>query len=194
MKEMKDLIEYAHENHVPIMMDDGLSFLLEQMEKNRCHSFLEIGTAIGRTSLMVHSKFKDIRIVTIERDPQMIEQAKKNFEGISNIQLIEGDALDIQLAKDESFDCIFIDAAKAQYTRFFAKYSPLLSKNGIIVSDNMDFHGLVAHPENTQNRNTKALVKKIRRYKEFLKALVDYETEFYSIGDGIAVTKRRQSR
>lgn len=194
MKEMNNLVEYAHENHVPIMMDDGLQFLLEQMKRNHCTSFLEIGTAIGRTSLMVRSQFDDIRIVTIERDPQMIEQAKINFEGISNIQLIEGDALEVNLSKKESFDCIFIDAAKAQYTRFFAKYSPLLSKNGIIVSDNMDFHGLVAHPERTNNRNTKALVKKIRRYKEFLNALVDYETEFYSIGDGIAVTKRRQAR
>ena len=89
------------------------------------------------------------------------------------------------------FDCIFIDAAKAQYTRFFTKYAPLLAKNGIIISDNMEFHGLVEHPELTHNRNTKALVRKIARYREFLQALVDYQTDFYSIGDGVAVTRKR---
>lgn len=194
MKDIEKIVEYAHENRVPIMMDDGLDFLLEQIKKYNCHSFLEIGTAVGRTSLMVNTLFDDMRIVTIERNPEMIAQAKENFKDCPNITLIEGDALEVSLPKDELFDCIFIDAAKAQYTRFFAKYAPLLSKNGIIVSDNMEFHGLVEHPERTNNRNTKALVKKIRRYKEFLNALVDYHTEFYSIGDGIALTRKRDAR
>ena len=55
----------------------------------------------------------------------------------------------------------------------------------------MEFHGLVEHPELTHNRNTKALVRKIARYREFLQALVDYQTDFYSIGDGVAVTRKR---
>lgn len=190
MKDLNTLVSYAHENNVPIMMDDGLDFLVRLVKENDVRSFLEIGTAIGRTSLTLAKAFPEMRIVTIERDPNMIEQAKKNFEGMDQITLLEGDALDLALPEGP-FDCIFIDAAKAQYTRFFAKYSPLLSKNGIIVSDNMNFHGLVDHPERTQNRNTKALVRKIRCYKEFLQALVAYETVFYSVGDGLALTRKR---
>lgn len=191
MSDIKEIEAYAYQHNVPIMMDDGLEFLLGQMKENHCHSFLEIGTAVGRTSLVVHDTFEGIRIVTIERNPEMIAQAKQNFAGKENITLIEGDALEVQLPKDQLFDCIFIDAAKAQYTRFFTKYAPLLAKNGIIISDNMEFHGLVEHPELTHNRNTKALVRKIARYREFLQALVDYQTDFYSIGDGVAVTRKR---
>lgn len=89
------------------------------------------------------------------------------------------------------FDCIFIDAAKAQYQRFFEKYCMHLNENGIIVSDNMNFHGLVQHPELTQNRNTRQLVRKIHDYHTYLANLSDYETAFYDYGDGVAVTRRK---
>lgn len=74
---------------------------------------------------------------------------------------------------------------------FFKKYSPLLNSNGIIVTDNMYFHGLVEHPENTNNKNTKDLVRKIRNYHEFLSSLDEFETTLYSKGDGVAVTRRK---
>ncbi|WP_370649585.1 O-methyltransferase, partial [uncultured Dubosiella sp.] len=79
-----------------------------------------------------------------------------------------------------------------EYQRFFAKYSPILSRNGIILSDNMNFHGMVDHPERTNNRNTKHLLKKIRMYREFLKSLEDFETTFMDVGDGVAVTRRKK--
>ena len=50
---------------------------------------------------------------------------------------------------------------------FFNKFSPLLAQDGIILTDNMNFHGLVEHPERTNNRNTKSLVRKIRAYHDF---------------------------
>ena len=120
---MSDLEQYAKEHQVPIMMDDGLSFLLEKLQENQCLSFLELGTAIARTSIEVAKLDPRMRVVTIERNSEMIVQAKKNIEesGLSNqITLIEGDALEVNV--DGMFDCIFIDAAKAQYQRFFEKY------------------------------------------------------------------------
>ena len=188
---MSDLEQYAKEHQVPIMMDDGLSFLLEKLQENQCLSFLELGTAIARTSIEVAKLDPRMRVVTIERNSEMIVQAKKNIEesGLSNqITLIEGDALEVNV--DGMFDCIFIDAAKAQYQRFFEKYCMHL-KNGIIVSDNMNFHGLVQHPELTQNRNTRQLVRKIHDYHTYLANLSDYETAFYDYGDGVAVTRRK---
>lgn len=189
---LDNMKQYAYLNQVPIMQDEGLNFLLKNIKENKCTSFLEIGTAIAMTSIQVALLDKDMRVVTIERNPDMIYQAKQNIlesECASQIQLIEGDALEVELP-DGLFDCIFIDAAKAQYERFFEKYCPLLSSNGIIVSDNMNFHGLVDHPERTNNRNTKALVRKLRNYRDYLKTLEDYETEFYDIGDGVAITRR----
>lgn len=191
----EQLRTYAKENHIPVMFEDGLAFLIQLIRENETRSFLEIGTAIAKTAITVASLSENMQVVTIERDPEMIEQAKINIANSDvarQIQLIEGDANGVQLPSQE-FDCIFIDAAKAQYQRFFAKYSPLLSQDGIIISDNMNFHGMVENPELTHNRNTKHLVRKIRAYREFLKDLDGFETEFYDVGDGVAVTRRKKS-
>lgn len=185
--------EFAKENKVPIMMDGGVELLIEKIKEYNCKSFLELGTAIARTSILVASLDKEMKVVTIERNPDMIAQAKTNIQEsgyADQITLIEGDALYVELPEGK-FDCIFIDAAKAQYTRFFKKYCPLLSDNGIIITDNMYFHGLVEHPENTNNKNTKDLVRKIRNYHEFLNGLEDFETVLYSDGDGVALTRRK---
>ena len=86
---------------------------------------------------------------------------------------------------------IFIDAAKAQYTKFFVKYSPQLVKNGVIITDNLKFHGFVENPELTNNRNTKQLARKIKSFIEWLKENKEFSTEFLDIGDGVAVSKRK---
>lgn len=193
MKE--DLLTYAKEHHVPVMQEAGLQFLMDQLQQHHCKQFLEIGTAIAKTSIAIAQSFPDIQIVTIERNPEMIQQAKQNIvdAGLeSRILLIEGDALEVSIP-DRVYDCIFIDAAKAQYQRFFERYCPFLSQDGIIITDNMEFHGLVQHPELTKNRNTKQLVRKIQKYHEYLENLTEFDTEFYSIGDGVAITRRHKS-
>ncbi|MBP3853261.1 MAG: O-methyltransferase [Erysipelotrichaceae bacterium] len=188
---MDEMKEYAQKKDVPVLQDASLEQLLKWIKDNQVCSFLEIGTAIAKTSIAVATSDPQIKVVTIERDPQMIRQAQQNIRnaGLTDrITLIEGDALDVCVTG--VFDCIFIDAAKAQYRRFFEKFAPLLSNNGIIITDNMNFHGLVDHPERTQNRNTKALVRKIKSYREYLQSLTDYQTTFYDIGDGMAITRR----
>lgn len=189
----QEMKQFAHSNHVPIMQDEGVDLLIKKIKEYNCKSFLELGTAIARTAILVASLDPEMKVVTIERNPDMINQAKINIEnsGLKDqITLIEGDALEVEVPK-QKFDCIFIDAAKAQYTRFFQKYCPLLNSNGIIVSDNMYFHGLVEHPENTKNKNTKDLVRKIKKYHEFLNSLEGYETKLYPDGDGVAITRRK---
>lgn len=194
MNKLETIKNYASENGVPVIQEEGFLFLKEKFLEYQCHSFLEIGTAIAQTAIQIALLDKNIRVVTIERDPKMIEQAKKNIQdfGLENqITLIEGDALEVDI--EGSFDCIFIDAAKAQYTRFFNKFSPMLTQDGIILTDNMNFHGLVEHPERTNNRNTKSLVRKIRAYHDFLTELTDFQVDFYNVGDGIALARRKKN-
>ena len=192
MNNIKEIKEFAYQNQVPIIQEEGLMFLKQKFKEYGCQSFLEIGTAIAHTAIEIASMDETIKVVTIERDPVMIHEAKKNIREMrleDQITLIEGDALEVMIKG--TFDCIFIDAAKAQYTRFFNKYSPLLNEHGIIITDNMNFHGLVEHPERTQNRNTKRLVRKIKEYHDFLESLEDFYVEFYDIGDGIALARRK---
>ena len=87
---------------------------------------------------------------------------------------------------------IFIDAAKSQYIKFFEKFKHNLNETGTIISDNLEFHGLVENKENVSlSRNVRGLVRKINEYVAFLKDNREFKTDFYSIGDGIGVSVRK---
>lgn len=194
MNTFDELTRYGIVHLVPILQADSMEYMESLLKSLRPRTFLEIGTAIGRTAIDAASLLPELKVVTIEKDPEMAAIARQNIRKADleeRIVLIEGDALETEIP-DGSFDVIFIDAAKAQYGRFFQKYSSRLKANGIIISDNMNFHGLVAHPERTHNRNTRDLVRKIGQYRAFLAGLTDFETEMLETGDGIAVTRRKK--
>ncbi len=187
---ISDLEKYAKENHVPIMLKDGIDFLTDYIKKNDIKNILEIGSAIGYSSIKMALVDCDIKVTTIERDDIMYNKAKENIETFNlnkQITIIHSDALDIELT--DKYDLIFIDAAKAQYIKFFEKFKYNLKDSGVIITDNLSFHGLVEDSSNC-SRNTKQLVKKIKNYIEFLKDNDEFETKFISIGDGISISKR----
>ena len=190
MGRITDLEIYAKENNVPIIQKEGLNFLIKYIEQNNIKNILEIGTAIGYSSINMALVSDDIQITTVERNEQMYNQAIKNIKEFNlenRINVIYGDALDTVI--QGKYDLIFIDAAKAQYIKFFEKYKQNLQKNGAIITDNLNFHGLALHPEEIHSKNLKALVRKINNYKEFLINNQEFHTVFYEIGDGIAVSK-----
>ena len=186
---VEDMEKYAHEFHVPIMLKDGITFLTDYIKKNKIKRILEIGCAIGYSSINMALVSDDIKITTIERDKKMYDKAIENIKAFNlgnRIDVIFGDALDVEI--NETYDLIFIDAAKSQYIKFFEKFKHNLDKKGVIVTDNLEFHGLVKDSSNC-SRNTKQLVNKIKKYIEFLKNNEEFETDFYKIGDGISISK-----
>lgn len=190
MGSITNLEIYAKENNVPIIQKDGLNFLIEYIKQKNVKTILEIGTAIGYSSINMALVSDDIQITTIERNEKMYKQAIENIKDFNlenRINVIYGDALDTVV--QGKYDLIFIDAAKAQYIKFFEKYKQNLQINGTIITDNLNFHGLALHPEEIHSKNLKALVKKINNYKEFLINNKEFQTVFYEIGDGIAVSK-----
>ncbi|MDD5980349.1 MAG: SAM-dependent methyltransferase, partial [bacterium] len=65
-------------------------------------------------------------------------------------------------------------------------------KNGVVVTDNINFHGLVKQElTSIESRNLRGLVKKIKKYINFLQNNLKYKTTFYEIGDGVSVTEKR---
>ena len=188
-----DLEEYARVFHVPIMLKDGIEYLLEYIKNNNIKNILEIGTAIGYSSIRMAQVNNDIKVTTIERDSNMYDEALKNIKSFNldnRINIIYKDALDVELT--DKYDLIFIDAAKSQYIKFFEKFKHNLNDNGVIITDNLSFHGLVKDSTNC-SRNTKQLVKKIQNYIDFLKNNKEYDTEFISIGDGISITRKKSN-
>jgi predicted O-methyltransferase YrrM len=130
---------------------------------------------------------QDCNIITFERNDDMVNQAKKNIKPYENqIKIMHYDAL-LYNGKLDTYDMIFIDAAKAQYQKFFNKYVPYLKKNGVVVCDNLDFHHL---DPSKVSRSTRQLIRKINEFKVFLNQLDNYETTFFEIGDGMSITKR----
>ena len=185
-----DLKKFAKDNNVPIMQDGGIEFIIDYIKTNNIKKILEIGSAIGYSAIRFASVNKDILVTTIERDNNMYKQAIKNIQEFhldKQITIINADALYTDI--DGKYDLIFIDAAKSQYIKFFEKYKKNLAENGVIITDNLSFHGLVEDDSKTKNRNTLQLVKKIRNYIEFLKNNKEFDTEFLTIGDGISISK-----
>lgn len=187
---LEDIEYYAKSNNIPIMLKDGINFLTEYIKNNNIKKILEIGSAIGYSAIKMALVSCDIQVTTIERDKLMYDEAIKNISemGLNNqIKVIFDDALNVQL--NDRYDLIFIDAAKSQYIKFFNKFKDNLKENGVIITDNLSFHGLVIDSSNC-SRNTKQLVKKIRKYIDFLKSNEEFETEFLSLGDGISISKK----
>lgn len=184
--------EYAKENNVPIIQDEGLAFLKAIVKLYKPKKILEIGCAIGYSSSMM-SLYSGASVVTVERDPKMYEEACKNIKALDledKIKIIFKDALLIEdELKGEEFDMIFIDAAKGQYTKFFEKFSPYLKDKGIIVTDNMLFHGLL--DTEIKNRNLRQLVTKLKKYHTFLLENEEYDTSIYDLGDGMALSIKK---
>lgn len=190
MGRLKALEKYAEENNVPIIQKEGLNFILNYIKENKVKKILEIGTAIGYSAISMALIDENIKITTIERNKEMFSLAKKNVKDFNlekRINIIYADALEAEI-KDK-YDLIFIDAAKAQYIKFFEKYKSNLKENGAIITDNLNFHGLANNPEEIHSKNLKALVRKINNYKEFLKENKEFKTNFYEKGDGISVSK-----
>ena len=191
--EIKTIKEYALVNKVPIMVDDSIDFIISKIHQKRVKKVLEIGTAIGYSAIMMALSSPNLIVTTIEKDKDRYLEAVKNikkFELEDRITLIYNDALDVLLK--EKYDLILIDAAKSKNLDFFNKFEKNLEPNGIIITDNLSFHGYVEQePSQIQNRNIRALVRKIRNYIDFLENNIKYKTTFYEIGDGLSVTEKR---
>lgn len=189
------LRRFAEENNVPIITLEGIHFLKQLIQLKRAKNILEIGTAIAYSTIQMAMIDSVETLTTIERDPSMVLNAKSNIKQSKldhKITLIEDDALNVNLNKGQTFDLIFIDAAKAQSQRFFEKYEPFLSEDGIIVTDNLLFHGMVETPENIKSRNLKQLVRKIDAFNHYLMQKEGYDTIIYPIGDGMSVSIKRK--
>lgn len=192
MKTIKEIEIYAKEQGVPIMEPQGIDFLCSFIKEHELKSILEIGAAIGYSAIRMAQLSSDIHVTTIERDEQRYLEAVNNIQDMgmeAQIDILYEDALTATIRGE--FDMIFIDAAKAQYIKFFERYQDQLKQGGYIISDNLKFHGYVEHPENIQSRQLRQLVKKITKYIAYLKECPDFETKFVELGDGIAISKKK---
>lgn len=189
---IKELEVSARSRGIPIMMSDGIDYLCNYINENNIKNILEIGSAIGYSAIRMALVDNDIKITTIERDNERYNEAVRNIDEFSlggQIEIILGDAMDTEV--NGLYDLIFIDASKGHNIDFFNKYKKNLREHGVIITDNLSFHGLVENEELAITRGQRGIVRKIKNFIEFLDKQEDFYTEYISLGDKIAVSKRK---
>lgn len=193
---LKELEKYAHENNVPIVQSEVANFLKLMIQIHKPKKILELGTAIGYSSILMNIATNNTSLITtIERDKKMIDIARRNISDLGledKIEVIEGDCLEVLSTLKHEYDLIFMDAGKGHYNEFLPYCLKLLKKDGIIIADNVLFRGMVASDDLVKRRKI-TIVKRMRSYLETISSDKSLLTSVIPMGDGIAVTTRRDS-
>ena len=191
----KQMEDFAKENKVPIINENGRKVFIEIIKKYKPQRVLEIGTAIGYSALLTtYYGAENAKIISLELDEERAKQAQDFINQsayIEQIKIILGDAAKNieKLDKNYKFDMVFIDAAKGQYPDYLQKVLPLLADDGIILADNVLFRGYVMSEEKPPRRY-KTIVKRLREYIAMVSDTDKFTTEIFENGDGLALTKR----
>ena len=186
-----EIEEYGKENNVPIMSEDSIETIQKIIKENNIKSILEIGTAIAYSTICFASTPGVEKITSIERDEERYKIASSNVRksGLKNIELIFGDATDAII--EGKYDLLIIDAAKSQNMRFFNKYKNNLNENGIIIIDNLEFHGYVGRSSEIKSRNLRQMVRKIEKFLDFLDNNTEYDVEYIEVGDRLGICRKK---
>lgn len=197
LKEKSDFLtsleKEALENHIPIISPEVGQFLRFLIKLNNPKRVLEVGTAIGFSGLVMLDASKDIeKLVTIEKREDLAEIALKNIEEANEKKRVElkvGDALEVLKSMDDTFDFVFIDAAKGHYGEYFEEIKKMITPKGVIVCDNVLYKGMVANDDLVLRRK-KTIVKRLRNFIKEVTYLDDYESTLIPMGDGLLVIAR----
>lgn len=194
-KVLEEIEHQAHMDQVPIIRKEMESFLRVMLEIKKPESILELGTAIGYSALFMSEYSKDTKIVTIENYEKRIPIAKENIHRMGKddmITLLEGDAMEIMpTLKENQFDFVFMDAAKAQYIHFLPEVLRLMKSGAILISDNILQEGDLIESRFVVRRRDRTIHKRIREYLEVIKNHPNLETTIVPLGDGITVSVKK---
>ncbi|WOO87531.1 class I SAM-dependent methyltransferase [Mollicutes bacterium LVI A0039] len=191
---LEDMETYAKVHDVPIIEREGLDIVVEIIKQNKVNSIFEVGSAIGYSASQFHIQ-TGASVTSIERDEQMYKLAVANVEKLdlnASVKLICDDALLYDSSNLGMFDCLYIDGAKSQYLKFLNKYITHLKPGGVVIFDNLLFHGYVfSDTVNTKSRNLKQLVRKLENFIATMQNSEEYSFELIEQGDGIGVLYRK---
>lgn len=190
---LEKIKEQALRDNIPIMADETLDIITQIIQDNHISSILEYGTATGYSSLSLASRCDWVRIVTIEKDRKRYNKALNNKQLVNDQQvtMIYADAK--TWAIDYFYDLVIIDAAKAQNQFLFERVLPFVKSRGIVVVDNMSFHGHVNNiPQGKNKRNLRQMVTKISKFLQFIEAQEYLDSKLLEQGDGLLIIQRKE--
>ena len=189
---LNEIEDECRRTNVPVIRTQMQSLLKFLLAVNRPQKILEVGTAIGFSALLMSEYAPDgCHITTIEKYEKRIPLAKENFRRAGRedvITLLEGDASEILKGLTESYDFIFMDAAKGQYIHFLPDILRLLGAGGLLVSDNVLQEGDIIESRFAVTRRNRTIHARMRDYLYELKHNRQLETVILPVGDGVTVS------
>lgn len=195
---LNELEEVAKASDVPIIRRPTQNLIRFLIELKKPQKILEVGTAIGFSAIMMAQySTEDAHITTIEKYEKRIPIAEENFERsgfAGKITFLKGDATDIlEELKDkgESYDMIFMDAAKGQYMNFLVPIKEMMKSGSLLISDNVLQDGDIIESRFAVTRRNRTIHSRMREYLYTLTHDDDFTTDILPIGDGVALTVRK---
>ena len=189
---LNELEQEAVDTYVPIVRKEMQSFLKVMLSIIRPEKILEVGTAIGfSTLLMCEYNPVACHVTTIENYPVRIPIARENFKKAGReeqITLLEGDATEILKKLNGSYDFIFMDAAKGQYIHFLPDILRLMKKGSVLISDNVLQDGDIVESRFLVERRNRTIHRRMREYLFELKHNEQLMTSVVPLGDGITIS------
>lgn len=186
----------AQEGQIPVIRKSVQSLLKFFLALTKPQSILEVGTAVGFSALLMDEYSPaGCHITTIEKYEKRIPLARENFRRAGaeeRITLLEGDAAELLKGLNDSYDLIFMDAAKGQYIHFLPDVLRLLSDGGLLVSDNVLQDGDIVESRFAVSRRNRTIHARMRDYLYELKHHPELETAVLPVGDGVTVSVRRR--
>lgn len=194
---LDEIEKKALEDRVPIIRKETAALLRALIYGIRPMRILEIGTAVGYSALLMCQAMPEGgSIVTIEKYEKRIAEARKNFarSGMEDrITLLEGDADELlDTLEGQSFDLIFMDAAKGQYLGWLSRLIPMMPCGAFLVSDNVLQDGDVVQSRFAIERRNRTIHSRMREYLYELKHCPLLETAILTVGDGVALSTRKR--
>jgi predicted O-methyltransferase YrrM len=189
---MTEMEAVAERDGVPIVSWDT-GRLLAALCRALDPVVLEVGTAIGYSTLHMAAQLDKGRVVTLEFDPSRAEQARDFLSqaGVADrVEIVEGDARETIPTLDGPFGLVFVDGTKAEYREYLDLASPKLAERAMLVVDNLLMSGEVGLPEGADTRWSAENLAAARTLNRELVNSDEWVACVLPVGDGIAVATR----
>lgn len=190
----------ALKDSVPVIRPETEALLVFLLELKKPDRILEVGCAIGYSAIVMAKKRTKALIDTIENYEPRFETAEKHFSEASvkdRVTLHKGDATGILkdlVSEKKTYDLIFMDAAKGQYIHWLEDCLKLLKCGGLLISDNVLYSGDILEARTVVDRRDRTIHKRMREYLYTLKHREDLESAVLPIGDGVALTIKKEGK
>ena len=190
---LAELADFAHRENIPIIQHEVVAYFRFLMQTLQPKNILEIGTAIGFSTLLMAENAPGAKITTLDRNPEMIAFAKDNFAKYDTrhqITLVEGDAVDTLSSIEGEFDFVFMDSAKSKYIVFLPEVLEHLKVGGVVVFDDVFQGGDIVKPIEEVRCGQRTIYRGLQRLFDATLDNPDLTATLVPLSDGLLMIRK----